>query len=449
MTGLALLAGCSSGTIVFELPELADDILAFMIVVERADVVVETIALDAADRTQRGPQALSDLADEETVALTVVGYAEPLDPLGLASGPGPVAGGRALGTVRSQRAVTRAIVDLTGRSPWEPLDLIPPELATVLVPATTGCRRLTIESLKPLAQSAAFIVPMGGRSLIGAEGNRLIPIPPIGTSTDITPDRAWLPAGETEFPTYGAFPIADRPNELWLAARDGKLWHVAFDADGRPERVIDRVASTCTDAIRWMAGEATRARTRIGFVGLDGCTGTFDGTRFEMFQTYADAEGRNWVGGAAMDEESGAIVVGRNLSREVTIFPRDGAPSRVSISSEPTGVDTVRYLPGVGLLVADATGLLFRFEGRRFEQFADTEIALGAEAIVPVPGGFLVGGNYGALREWRESGGFCPPHDPLALQTQRWWSPIEDGWLVSGPDPGINTGVVPLSIVRY
>ena len=74
------------------------------------------------------------------------------------------------------------------------------------------------------------------------------------------------------------------------------------------------------------------------------------------------------------------------------------------------------------------------------------QIANGAEAIVPVPGGFILSGSAGAIREWRPNGGFCDPVERLVLQTLRFWSPIEGGYLVTGTDPNAGDGTAPVTI---
>lgn len=452
---LVVPLGCASDTIVLELPLLEERARSVIIASERGGAVVETVALDRDDLASPGPGALLDVGPEETVAFTVIGLEEALDPLGLAAATrGPVArgSGRPLATLRSRGSIRRATVGPDGPTPWEKqlTPDLPPALASVELPSTRGCRRFSIETLPPLADAAAFIVPMGGRHLVGTEHHRLVPIPPIGTATDATPPPGFLPPGETVFPTWGAHPIADRPDQLWLAARDGKLWRVRFDAEGRPAEVLDVVRTGREHAIRWMAGQATSTRTRLVFLGLDSSVGIFDGTQARVVHQYQMVTLGNWAGGIAVADD-GTIIAGRNIGGEIVVVRPDDSVELLRLSEDVYGVMDVENVPGIGVLLSDTSGHLFRWSGARFDAFEDSGVRAGVEAIVPIAGGFLTAGNYGAVREWRSQGGFCEPIMPLVLQTLRWWSPVDaHTFLVSGPFPSGGTdGEIPLSRIRF
>lgn len=442
----AALVACAPPPLALELPSMPSA-RALVIAVERGDALLQLAAFDAADAERRGPDALREVEDDETLAFTVIGLPEELDPLGLDRGVyAPVSDPAAVAVAElaARGELLRTTVSAGLRTEWLRVPSPSKALEAAHLPSRRPCRRFAVTALPRLGDSAAFAAPLGDGTLVGTIDRTLRFVPASGEPIDVTP----APIDGVPFPTLGGWPVEDAPLELWLGGPNGVLWHAAFDAQGGLTRVIERHDTGLARGAQFAAGEASRRGVELYMLGFDGVLALFDGTRTRELHRF-DATPRDFVTGGLARDVDGAVIAVRNTDDYVVVV-RDGVARTARIGQPGVGLYGLGLVPGVGLLVSDAAGRAYVRRDGVFVEHGDTGIAAGVLSFVPVGGGFLAAGAEGALREWRSEGGYCPIYPPLVTQSIRVWSPRKDGaFLVTGPHPHVpGSPGVPLSLFR-
>jgi len=443
--GLALFAACAPAPVTLELPEVGTA-RALLVAVERGGELIEIAAFDVDATDPLGPQALLGVADDEVIGFTVLGLELSLNAAGVEPGRHPPSSNEddlsisALATVGIKHADVSAGV----RTAWEPVTELTRPVRLGRIASRSPCRRFEVEVLDPVDDKTTFIVPLHGGNLLGTSRRTLHFVPATGPIKVVTPGPD---ENGVRFPTWSALPVTEIPGELWMSGESGEMWQVSFRETGGLLALVARTNVGIVSAVQFMTGHADRRGVDLYFITLDGTVAHFDGTTTETLHAFPQVEGLFISGGIVFPEPDTFIAV-RNSSDKAVVI-KGGVVTQVPVGEPGVGIYGIGFVPSIGTLVSDAGGKIFVKTGRSFEAFGQSALAVGAQAIVPLEGGFLLAGAQGAIQEWRTEGGFCPVFPSLVEQSLRFWSPRAngDGWIVSGPNPR-EVGMNPVTIYR-
>ncbi|MCC7386448.1 MAG: hypothetical protein IT384_31710 [Deltaproteobacteria bacterium] len=426
--------------------------------------VVQLVATALPDQGVGGeavrlPEAILDYAPNERLRITAIGLVDPLAVLGLA--PGALAttedpDARPLTQLGPTAEIRQLSVGDGAASPWSQVDHLAAPLGDVRVDTgwPLGCTRVTKRAVRTETTTAAsFALALDDhRALVGLEDQTLFRIEKDGSwenvtpPADLLPDDPDLPADAKRLPTWGV--LRESPEILWLCGRGGLLWRVRIDAGAHIVEILERhqLAVTITTPIepritrrpqfRWIGGAAGASGVEIFLLSVDGVLARFDRegfvelARFELGDT-------DWRGGLAY-LGPGRAVAGFITSQDL-IYVRDRdqlEPIRIN-QHQITGATGVGSVPGLGVIVSDTAGNLFRsMDGASLQPFGRIANVFGVDSFLPYRQGFIAGGTGGFLQQWRaDRERLCPEQTGLARQTFRYLAELGGTILATGPLP--------------
>lgn len=428
--------------------------------VARGGVLAQAAVLEPPAVPAEHLPTLVAVAPDERVEVVVMTMGSPLAVLGLTPGlrsadqPGRPEDPTIATYFPSAVTVEVATVEDDAVSAFQPLAALPPWLASFRLPATSPCLDLRPRPILDLPVGAAFVVALGdGRALAGTRGqatrDALFVVDQSGQARSLTLARPADVADPTRFAAMGALPITGTTDEVWLSLRLGELWRVRIPGPGDDAiTLLDRVDYGGTDGLAYLQGTATRGAVEIyGLRFADNTLVRFDGTSTAR-ELHTCGQGAYFAGGVAVDAD-GAVVAGCTAQNAVVIG-RGDAVTVVELEGSREGVTSAGFVPGVGVLVSDGKGRIYRREGVELVPVVDLDLGTGAHAIVPRESGFIAAGGAGAIREWRSAGSTCPVFPPGVSQTLRYWAPLGAGYLVSGPPrDGAQGGATPTPLTWF
>ncbi len=413
---LTLLAACSgTDRTILGPPAFPAEIRAVIFAIERADgIMLRAVSLE-------GRFSLNlQLADDETVRITALGYRERLGELGLSEGPlddvePDVCGSRALPSAAELQAVT---VNAAAAGPrWAPLPSLSESLARVRIAGPCACRafrqlashRLSTSEViarTTLRDGRVLLVAYGGAAnlrgiLVDRDGTTEVPIRSL---------EGWVPEVHQV--------VAGPSDELYLATSAG-LWTGSLEAGVRPRAPSPDGAPVV--ALGASSGDGPfelHVLTASGTVALLGP----DGLAVE--HVFAPQLQRSAQRDLLLWQAPGLVAAAPRDGLSIFIL-RDGRLLRAhDLPPEARGAHALTLLPD-GTTVAVATvGRAFALRGAGVVELGGTPELAEAEDAVRFGDAAVYTGSGGYLKEVR-LGRDCPPQFVPDRRPLRWLAVIE------------------------
>jgi hypothetical protein len=324
-----------------------------------------------------------------------VGHGE-LDALGLESGELAPATGATIRDLEGLLGVFRSARDGADFGEWETAEALSDELGGFPIAARieeTTCGALEgTRSFLPTPERAVFMVPLSSDAvLVGSADGKLFRVE-VEAFEEIA-----VPAGATLRSA-----ARDASGGLWLTSTDGgetTLWAGTLAGN---ELALDARATTTSTIMRL----AVSRSEPIELVGIDRSGGmhAYDGDRLRLVRPSDDPTKDSKVADLAVIEPG--HVVGIHTDFAQLLRYRDGAASMepTPLQDQPRGIEVVAEL---GVVVTMFSEVIYALDGGDWTQLGSSSTGLPPTDVVPIPTGFLIGSDIGAVEEYAFGSGLC------------------------------------------
>lgn len=337
--------------------------------------------------------------DGETRELEALAFQGSLESLGLAPGELEPEGPGTIGELPGRLGVFTALRAGPSFERWNGVDGPSGDVAGFPVPfageeSDCGVLEGTILTI-PTLETALFLLPLDDFVLLGAADGKLFRIREEGQIEEMAVDPPEVVVRSATRDDLGRLwftsTASGAGSTLWSGTLGDQL---ALEPIAQANGTILRIAVSRSDPIDIVA------------VTRNGNWQRYDGTEFQVVRRSADPDASSKVADLAVIEPG--HVAGIHTDFAQVFRYRDGEIEAELPSAMPDALRGIEQIDGLGLVVTSFGENVYVHDGTGWSFLGRTSIRFPPDDVVPIPSGFLIGNDFGAVEEYSLRSGFCP-----------------------------------------